>query len=650
VCGIAGFLGAGIDSGEAARILTRMNCAICHRGPDDEGIWTDPDRGVALGHRRLSVIDLSDAGSQPMTSRDGRFILVFNGEIYNFLELRARLARMGETFRGHSDTEVMLAAISRWGLEAAVREFVGMFAFALWDRDNEALSLVRDRFGEKPLYYGWMNGVLLFGSELKALRSHPAWRGTIDRHALTLFLRYNYVPAPHSIYEGVRKVEPSSIVTIRRDATFATHRYWLVEEVAARGMANPLIGDETAILTEIAGALTTSVKDQMVADVPLGAFLSGGIDSSAIVAIMQAESGRPVRTFTIGFEEAGYDEAAHAKTVARHLGTDHTELYVTAGEARAVIPRLPLFYDEPFADSSQIPTFLVAQLARAHVTVALSGDGGDEIFGGYNRYVVGSRLWRRVARFPVALRQAVARAIRSVSPNAWEHVAGWTQPALPAHRRISHPGDRVHKLAAVLAAASERDFYQSMVSQWQNPGDVIVDGYETADDLAGAMSSTIAQSFVERMMVADARTYLTDDIMVKVDRAAMAVSLETRAPFLDHRLVELVWRVPLAMKLRGGVGKWALRQIVQSHVPARLLERPKMGFGVPIDSWLRGPLREWASELLDADRIRREGYLQPALITEKWRQHLSGSHNWQHQLWGVLMFQQWLEAQTADAT
>jgi asparagine synthase (glutamine-hydrolysing) len=647
MCGIAGFWGPGIGSHEAKRVLGDMTRSIRHRGPDADGMWVDADRGIALGHRRLSILDLTAEGSQPMASRDGRYVLIFNGEIYNFADIRERLTAAGESFRGRSDTEVMLAAISRWGLETAVREFAGMFAFALWDREKDTLHLVRDRLGEKPLYYGWMNGVLLFGSELKALRSHPAWHGSIDRHALTLFLRYNCVPAPYSIYEGVLKVEPASIVTVMQGGAARSSRYWLLEDVVERGLAHPMIGDEQNILDELERTLRRTIGEQMVADVPLGAFLSGGIDSSTVVALMQTQSNRPVRTFTIGFEETGYNEAIHAKAVARHLGTDHTELYVTPTEARAVIPRLPALYDEPFADSSQIPTCLIAELARRHVTVALSGDGGDELFGGYNRYFVGARLWRRLARVPVAVRKGAARGIRSLTPDAWGRLIGAADRVIPTRLRVAHPGDRIHKLAGVLACNSETEFYRSMASHWQNPSDVVIGGHESSSDVAGPITSSNAKTFVERMMYTDARTYLPDDVMVKVDRASMAVSLETRAPFLDHRVVELGWRVPLFMKLRGREGKWALRQILYRHVPRALLERPKMGFGVPIDSWLRGPLRDWAAALLDEERLRRERFFVPEAIAVKWREHLAGTRNWQYPLWDVLIFQQWLESQTA---
>ncbi len=455
MCGIAGFWGGAAAGGEQATTLRRMTDAIRHRGPDDEGQWLDAERGVALGHRRLSILDLSPEGHQPMVSAGGRFVIVFNGEIYNFAELRREEEARGARFRGHSDTEIMLAVIERLGLVEATKRFAGMFAFALWDRERHELSLVRDRIGEKPLYYGRMGTTLLFGSELKALRAHPAWRGEIDRDAVAHYCRYNYVPAPLSIYCGIRKVEPASIVTIAADGTTTALRYWRLEEVVRDGLAHPLEGSEPEILDQLASRLTATIGEEMLADVPLGAFLSGGIDSTTIVALMQAQSRRPVRTFTIGFSEAGYNEAEYALAVAKHLGTEHTELYITPDEARAVIPKLPAIFDEPFGDISQIPTYLVSALARQHVTVALSGDGGDEMFGGYNRYFLGSKLWRGMAPVPAGVRRSVATGIQAVSPTTWERILGTAQRALPLRSRIAQVGDRMHKFAGVLGSPSE---------------------------------------------------------------------------------------------------------------------------------------------------------------------------------------------------
>ncbi len=645
MCGITGFWEPGALAADAEAVLAGMTACLAHRGPDDAGIWLDASAGIALGHRRLSIIDLSPEGHQPMVSRDGRFVIVYNGETYNFAELRRELEAAGDRFRGHSDTEVLLAAIDRWGLGPAVARFAGQFAFALWDRKERRLHLVRDRLGEKPLYYGWQGRTFLFGSELKALRAHPSFHPDVDRDALTLYLRYNCVPAPRSIYRGISKLAPASIATIEADRRVTTERYWRLEEAIARGQASPLEGSDTELVDRLEHQLRATIREEMVADVPLGAFLSGGIDSSTIVALMQAESPRAVRTFTIGFHEDAYNEAVYAKVVAQHLGTDHTELYITADEARDVIPRLPSMYDEPFGDSSQIPSFLVSQMARAHVTVALSGDGGDEAFGGYNRYFLGQRIWRTLGSVPVSWRRRVARMIHGVSPDSWGAVLGAAQSVLPSGARVAHAGDRMHKLADVFGSHSMADMYRGLVSHWKEPAALVVGGAEPRTLLDETVAAVDAMTEVERMMYWDARTYLSDDILVKVDRASMAVSLEVRAPFLDHRVVELAWRLPLRVKLRDGAGKWAIRQLLARYVPTALVERPKMGFGIPIDQWLRGPLREWARDLLSPDRLRREGFLRPEAIETRWREHQAGTRNWQYPLWDVLMFQAWLDRQ-----
>lgn len=644
MCGITGFWRpAGLEA-SAGDVLLRMTDCLRHRGPDDGGAWTDAERGVALGHRRLSIIDLSIEGHQPMVSADGRFVVVYNGEIYNFKELRTELLAAGDRFRGHSDTEVMLAAFSRWGVQASVRRLAGMFACAIWDRHETRLHLVRDRLGEKPLYYGWQGDTLLFGSELKALRLHPAFHAEVDRDALTLFLRFAYIPSPWTIYRGMRKLEPATMVTITPDGREATERYWKLEDVIASGRDNRLQGSESGRIDALEARLRATIREEMISDRPLGAFLSGGIDSSTIVALMQQESSHRVRTFTIGFEEGEYDEARHAAAVAAHLGTDHTELYVTPAEALQVVPRLPGLYDEPFADSSQVPTFLLAALTRQHVTVALSGDGGDELLGGYNRYFLGGRLWRGLDRWPLGVRRAAAALIKQASPSFWGSAVGAVQRGLPAGWRIAHPGDRMHKLADVLPSTSMSAMYRRLVSHWEFPEEVVVGGREPPLGLGGRSPLPAGTSGVEEMMYWDARTYLPDDVMVKVDRATMAVGLEARAPFLDHRVVELAWRLPAEDRFRAGQGKWAMRQVLYRHVPQELVERPKMGFGVPIDHWLRGALREWAGDLLNADSIRREGILRPEPIERLWNEHQSGRRNWQYHLWDVLMFRAWQEA------
>ena len=651
MCGIAGAMGAaGTARYEFEAQARRMSGAISHRGPDDEGSWCDPDVGLVLAHRRLAIVDLSPAGHQPMLSASGRWVVVFNGEIYNHLDLRRVLeqAQVAPGWRGHSDTETLLAGFDAWGIRATVERCIGMFAFAVWDRRERVLTLGRDRLGEKPLYYGWQGSgekaCFLFASELKALKAHPAFAAEIDRDALCLLMRHNCIPAPHSIYRGISKLLPGNLLTIslaRRDPAVET--YWSLAEVAVAGNRDPFTGPSTQVVDDLEALLMSAVRQQMVADVPLGAFLSGGIDSSTIVALMQAQSSRPVKSFTIGFNEDGYNEAVHAKAVARHLGTEHTELYVTPRQALDVIPRLPSLYCEPFADSSQIPTFLVSQLARQHVTVSLSGDAGDELFAGYNRYVLASNLWGRISRMPGSLRSVSAACIRGVPPSAWSKLLRPLRPFTLASLRQANVGDKLHKGADVLSARSADDLYLGLVTHWE-PGRLVIGGSEPATVLRGNRLALPGLDDVQRMMALDAMTYLPDDILVKVDRAAMGVSLESRVPFLDHRVVEFAWRVPQSMKLRDGVGKWALRQVLYRHVPKELIERPKMGFGVPIDDWLRGPLRDWAEDLLNARRLTGEGFFDPLPIRQKWAEHLSGARNWQYLLWDVLMFQAWQES------
>ncbi|MEP6573600.1 MAG: asparagine synthase (glutamine-hydrolyzing), partial [Gemmatimonadota bacterium] len=642
MCGITGFWDQRHATPDADDVLRRMMDAIMHRGPDDSGAWSDPEAGVFLGHRRLSILDLSPMGHQPMTSASGRYVIIFNGEIYNFVEVREEEIARGTVFRGHSDTEVMLAAIERRGLIEAVRAFHGMFAFALWDRQERTLSLVRDRLGEKPLYYGWMGSTLLFGSELKALRAHPGWQGTVDRGALALFLRLSYVPGPHSIYEGVAKVRPGTILTFRSDRPREVadeQAYWSARDIAERGSHRTVgAARDQELLDGFDAVLRRTVRDEMIADVPLGAFLSGGIDSSLIVALMQAESRRPVQTFTIGFHEARFDEAPQARAVADHLGTSHTELYITPQDSLAVIPRLPSLFDEPFADPSQVPTFLVAQLARTKVTVSLSGDGGDELFGGYDRYLLSDRLWRRLQSIPSMTRAPLARGLRSVSARGWDRMLGLVGSG-GAGDRFS--GERVHKFAGLLEVGSREALYLRMLSHWPDPGRIACGARESRTILSDAAEWPKIDDFVSQMMYLDLVTYLPDDILVKVDRASMGVSLESRAPFLDHRVVEFAWNLPREAKIRAGRGKWLLRTLLDRYVPRALVDRPKMGFGVPIASWLRGPLRGWAAELLAPARLAREGLLDPGAITRRWDEHQSGERNWEFPLWDVLMFQAW---------
>ncbi len=642
MCGIAGFWRPGAAVDEAC--LGRMAAAIAHRGPDYQGVWSDESAGIGLTHRRLSILDLSPAGHQPMLSASGRYVIAFNGEIYNHLDLRAELP--GNACRGHSDTETLLMAFESWGVEATLKKSVGMFAVALWDRETRTLTLARDRLGEKPLYYGWQKGVLLFGSELKALKAHPAFVGEIDRDALTLFLRHNAIPAPYSIYKDIYKLLPGTYWQISLDA-HVTHggvfkTYWSAREVAERGQKTPFAGSDDEARDALESVLGQSVAGQMLADVPLGAFLSGGVDSSTIVALMQARSDRPVKTFTIGFNEAGYNEAEHAHAVARHLGTEHTELYVKPEEARAVIPLLPGLYDEPFADSSQIPTFLVSRLARSHVTVSLSGDGGDELFGGYNRYFWAQNIWRRMGWLPQSVRAALAGVLTTLPPTAWNSAFKRFDCLLPARLRYANPGDKLHKLADILAVRSPEEIYWGLVSHWAQPAQIVKDAIEPPTVLTDATRWADVPDLAHRMMYLDTVTYLPDDILTKVDRAAMGVSLETRMPLLDHRVLEFAWTLPLAMKVRNGQSKWLLRQVLYRHVPKELIERPKMGFGIPLDVWLRGPLRDWAETLLNPGRLEAEGFFHAAPIQQKWREHVAGQRNWSYHLWDVLMYQQWL--------
>lgn len=649
MCGLTGFLGEWRDDHES--IIQRMNLSIAHRGPDSSGYWHDHAAGFAVAHRRLAIVDVSPAGSQPMSSITGRWVIAFNGEIYNHQDLRAEIEKTwrGPNWRGHSDTETLLAGFDTWGIESTIRKCIGMFAIAVWDRQERSLTLVRDRLGEKPLYYGWQghgqHSVFLFGSELKALRAHPAFTAQIDRGALGSFMRQMAVAGTTSIYEGIKKVPPGTLLVVSLSTPEPDiRRYWSLQAAAQGGLDTPFEGTAGQAVDALEILLRDAVRRQMVADVPLGAFLSGGVDSSTIVAMMQAQSLRPVKTFSIGFHEQAYNEAEHAKAVAGHLGTDHTDLYVTAQQAMDVIPRLPRLYDEPFADSSQIPTFLVSQMTGQHVKVALSGDAGDELFAGYNRYELTASLWPKLAGVPQPLRQLAAWGLTRFAPDTLNRWASQT----PLAKRWANMGDKLHKGAGVMGAASVAELYQGMVALgWPQPG-ALVRGLG-ADANALHMPDLPGLSDVERMMAFDLMNYLPDDILTKVDRAAMGVSLEARVPFLDHRVVEFAWRLPMDYKLRRENGrfvtKWALRQVLYRHVPQALIERPKVGFGVPLEHWLRGPLRDWAEDLLSEARIKRDGFFNPAPVRQRWHEHLSGKRNWQHSIWCVLMFQAWLDEQ-----
>jgi asparagine synthase (glutamine-hydrolysing) len=633
-----------------------MSDAIRHRGPDDSGLWVDEATGVALGFCRLAILDLSEAGHQPQASHSGRFVVVFNGEIYNHADLRRELSKTADppAWIGHSDTETLLAGFAAWGVTRTLQQTVGMFAMAAWDTVERRLYLARDRFGEKPLYYGWSNGSFIFGSDLKALRRFPGFDNAIDRGVLALYTQQSCVPAPYSIYEHIYKLQPGCVLMLPladvpsapAKALFAParhngielQRFWSVTDAVRHGLATPL-RDEHEAVDRVEAALADAVRLQSIADVPLGAFLSGGIDSSTIVALMQSQSTQKVNTFTIGFREDSFNEARYARAVAGHLGTDHVDLYVSPEEARSVIPKLPELYSEPFADSSQIPTYLVSQMARRHVTVALSGDGADELFGGYARYPWGRRVWSPLEWMPNFARRGIATTMQRLPRTAWD-VAGSTVPAL---KTLSRLGDKAQKLGVRLQSADDFDaFYRQLMSTWPPDSHVVRGSRPLPTIFDERMTLPATRTPEERMMLWDAVAYLPDDILQKVDRASMGVSLETRAPFLDHRVAELAWRLPLSTKIRNGTGKWVIRQVLYKHVPRAMVERPKMGFGVPIETWLRGPLREWGEDLLSENRLQSEGYLDVKQIRTKWAEHLSGRRNWQHELWCVLMFQAWL--------
>lgn len=650
MCGIAGFLTDGSLTGErVAEIATAMSMRLAHRGPDDSGLWVDERVGVALAHRRLSIIDLTPQGHQPMVSHSGRYVIVYNGEIYNYGDIRDTLERSGRApcWRGRSDTEVVLAALEAWGLEETLRHLNGMFAFAVWDREERRLVLSRDRFGEKPLYYGFVGRSLVFASELKAFTAFPGWDPQIDRGALELYMQLNHVPGPHSIYRGIHKLRPGTFVTAQWHADNSWHLgeptvYWSALEVASAARQR-VVEDERTAVAELEELLTKAIMMRTVSDVPLGAFLSGGIDSTTVVAIMQAHLGRPVQTFTIGYEDALFNEAEYAKAVGRHLGTEHVEHYVSPQEALEVIPQLPRIYDEPFADASQIPTYLVSALARRHVTVVMSGDGGDELFGGYNRYFIGQLTWRRMRYLPVAVRRLLSGLFAAIPPARWDSLLLRARKALPIRSLQAFSGDRMHKLARALLAAEPRSMYAELISLF-NDDTVIIDRkdrlpspFERIQNWPGEWNEA------ESMMFLDTISVLCDDFLVKVDRAAMAVSLETRAPLLDPAVFEFAWRLPLHLRISKSQGKIALRQVLYKYVPRALIDRPKQGFGVPISKWLRGPLRDWAENLLDPVRLRQQGLLRVEPVRTKWQQHLNGTHDRQYYLWNVLMFQEWLD-------
>ena len=655
MCGIVGIFSK-FKKKDFENSIYNMSSVLTHRGPDDNGVWIDEESGIAFGHQRLSIMDLSSAGHQPMASSCGRFNIVFNGEIYNHLELRKLLeGDNNQVWQGHSDTETLVSAFSQWGVEKTLDQLVGMFAIAAWDFKEKKLILIRDRFGEKPLYYGWSNGAFLFGSELKALRKYKGFNNRIDREVLSLYMQYMYVPNPYSIYENIYKLEPGCILKIDmaaldcplKKAQFAPFETqcisimkWYALDVVAKNSQKDLIKDENEAIELLEKALSESIQSQMITDVPLGAFLSGGVDSSVIVSLMQKLSMEPIKTFTIGFEESAFNEAIYAKDVAKHLSTDHHELYITVNDAISVIPKLPMLYDEPFADSSQIPTYLVSKLARQNVTVSLSGDAGDELFGGYNRYMWGSRIWNKVKWIPPRFRGVLGDAIQKVPVSSWDR-AGLS---LPDKYIVSSMGDKAHRMAHRLnTVRSLDDVYHSLVTEGYKEESIVIGNKQV---LKTKLNNCDFVSGIEesehRMMLWDSLTYLPDDILTKVDRAAMGVSLETRVPFLDHRVAEIAWRMPLDIKINNGVGKWPVRQVLYKYVPKKLVERPKAGFSIPVGQWMRDPLREWADDLLDESRMQSQGYFNHKLVRKIWDQHLNGSYDWTSKLWAILMFNAWI--------
>lgn len=635
MCGIAGIydLSKRKSQSELNLSLERMVSALEHRGPDDRGTWAEEKTGIALGHRRLSIIDLSEYGHQPMASQSGSCIMVFNGEVYNFQEIGSELKETGHSFRGHSDTEVVLAAIEEYGIFEAASRFIGMFAFAVWDRRNESLYLVRDRIGIKPVYYGWVDNMFLFGSELKALCAALESKPEIDSNSLALYLRYNNVPAPYSIYKNIYKLPPGTILKLdfnKPRENVVPVPYWSAKTVVENALQNPFTGSESEAINALEGLLQDAVRLRMISDVPLGAFMSGGIDSSLVVSLMQSQSSKPVNTFTIGFSESGFDEAKKAKLVARHLGTKHTELYVTAKNTLDVIPALSVLYDEPFADSSQIPTYIISKLTKKHVKVALSGDGGDELFAGYNRYLWFKDRWNKISWLPQRFRNLASRIILAVS----------SEQAMNFFGKNIASSDKLQKLAGVLKLNSPQDIYLWLVSHCKEPLNVVLNAVEPPTALNDPYPPE-TRDFIQKMMYFDLITYLPDDILVKVDRASMGVSLEARVPLLDHRVVEFAWRLPLAMKIHNGQSKWLLRQILYKYVPGDLVNGPKMGFSVPVDIWLKSHLRDWAESLLDYQGLKKDGLLNAEVIRDNWHEHLSGRRNWKDFLWPVLMFQAW---------
>lgn len=638
MCGIAGFYNSESQFSDdgLTDIAHKMGDSIAYRGPDDHKIWINGADGIGLSHRRLAIIDLSQAGAQPMTSACGQYVIAYNGEIYNAEEMRQDLSDFGLTYRGYSDTEVILESCARFGIEATVTKMIGMFAFALWDKSTKSLTLVRDRLGIKPLYWGQFGTTCLFGSELKPLLSHPDCQKEINQDAIASYLRHSYIPAPASIYQNIEKLRPGHLITFQKGQPPAQKCYWSLADIQQRASTHPYQGDATQAITDLENLLKDAIGRRMIADVPLGSFLSGGIDSSLVTALMQAQSETPIRSFSIGFHEQGYNEATHAAAVATHLGTNHTELYVTPQEVQAIIPDLPVIYDEPFADSSQLPTWIVSHMTRQHVTVALSGDGGDELFGGYTRYFMAQKISKMLFQQPAILRKLESHLLKALPDKYWDHIG----KLIPTSKRPSHFGDKIRKLSKILAG-SENEYYLRLISQWDNPNQLAKHGSEIETILHDPALIDKIPNLINRLQYLDTLTYLPDDILTKVDRASMAVSLEARVPLLDHRVVEFAWKLPQDMKIRQGEGKWILKQLLSKYVPQQLIDRPKMGFGIPVGDWITGSLRDWAEDLLSEQALKKHDLVDVGIVRSHWQDHLSGKHNYQYQLWNILMLQSW---------
>ena len=640
MCGFTGIYSVNQNSINS-EILLKMSQKLVHRGPDDSGIWIDDSGSVGLAHQRLAVIDLTSAGHQPMHSPNNRFTIVFNGEIYNHQELRKQLDYID--WNGKSDTETLLACIESWGLDKTLKKINGMFAFALWDSKKCSIHLARDRMGEKPLYYGWQGDSFLFGSELKALKMHPSFQEHIDKESLNLYFRYNHIPSPYSIYKNIYKLSPGSVLTLHQgEKKYKVRKYWSILNTAIQSISNLLTNTEDELVDELDNLIRKSIKQKMLSDVPLGAFLSGGIDSSVVVSIMQSLSSKPIKTFTIGFEDEAFDEAKDARLIAKYLGTDHHELYVTPQDVLDVIPLLPRLYDEPFSDASQIPTYLVSKLAREKVTVSLSGDGGDELFCGYNRYHITEKLWGKMLILPLFVRKFMSFFLLLIPIKFWNRIGNLASLS----NKYNNIGIKMHKGASVLSSKTLFELYDNLLSNWKISDDLVLDADIGPHPELSSPTDLVHLSNVEKMMLWDMQSYLPNDILVKLDRASMGVSLEGRVPFLDHNIVEFAWRVPTKYKYRHKKGKWLLRQVLYRYIPKELTERPKSGFTLPLSDWLRGPLNEWAEGLINIDRLKDEGVLDSDLVNKKWKEHQAGVKDWSNQLWSILMFQLWLENNT----